>query len=173
MAKEPILETERLILRPHTADDAEACFVWQSDPQVNKHLAYPLVTDISQTREWLSNLGDSDSFRWGIVLKKTGELIGTCGTGASPYMQGYRSFAYNLRRDHWGRGYATEALMAMIKYVKENLCAKGFCVCHAVENPASGRVLEKCGLKFHRFGEYSKLDGSVTFKAKYYVLEFE
>ena len=44
---------------------------------------------------------------------------------------------------------------------------------HAVDNPASGRVLEKCGLRFHHYGEYSKFDGSKTFKAKFYNAHLE
>ena len=47
--KEPILETERLILRPITLDDAKACFSRNSDERVMKFMSYPTVTDISQT----------------------------------------------------------------------------------------------------------------------------
>ena len=49
MAKEPILETERLVLRPLTVDDAEAVFEWTSDPRVAKYMSYPRHTDICQT----------------------------------------------------------------------------------------------------------------------------
>lgn len=130
-------------------------------------------TNISQTKEWLNNLENNDNFRWGIVLKENGALIGSCGIGESSYMPGYWNFAYNLRRDQWNKGYATEAAKAMIKYAKEELGIKKFCAVHAVDNPASGRVIQKCGLNFHHYGEYSKLDGSATFKAKYYIMEFE
>lgn len=47
MSKEPILETERLILRPITLDDAKACFSWNSDERVTKYMSYPTLTDIS------------------------------------------------------------------------------------------------------------------------------
>ena len=53
MSKEPILETERLILRPITLDDAAACFSWNSDERVAKYMSYPTLTDISQTIEWI------------------------------------------------------------------------------------------------------------------------
>lgn len=49
MSKEPILETESLILRPITLDDAAACFSWNSDERVAKYMSYPTLTDISQT----------------------------------------------------------------------------------------------------------------------------
>lgn len=173
MAKEPILETERLILRPHNAGDAGACFAWQSDPEVMRFLSRSTSTDISDTKEWLRKIENADSFMWAIVLKKSGTMIGTCAIGESTYMPNYWNFAYYIRRDEWNKGYATEAAKAMIRFAKEEQNIKKFCAVHAVDNPASGRVIEKCGLKFHHHGEYSKLDGSATFKAKYYILELE
>lgn len=50
MNKEPTMETERLILRPITLDDAEACFSWNSDERVTKYMAYSTYSDISQTK---------------------------------------------------------------------------------------------------------------------------
>ncbi len=49
MSKEPIIETNRLILRPLTLDDAEACYSWNSDDRVTKYMSYSTYTDISQT----------------------------------------------------------------------------------------------------------------------------
>ena len=173
MSNVPTLETERLILRAHTMNDAEACFAWQSDPEVTKFLSRSTSTDISETKEWLKKLENHDGFMWGMVLKENGALIGTCAIGESSYMAGYWNFAYYIRRDEWNKGYATEAAKAMISFANEKLGIKRFCAVHAVDNPASGKVIEKCGLQFHHYGEYSKLDGSATFKAKYYVLEIE
>ena len=51
MSKEPIIETERLILRPITLDDAEACFGWNSDERVTKYMAYSTYSDISRSEE--------------------------------------------------------------------------------------------------------------------------
>lgn len=53
MAKEPILETERLILRPLTIEDAPACFEWASDERVAKYMAYTKAENISEEIEWL------------------------------------------------------------------------------------------------------------------------
>ena len=173
MAKEPILETERLILRAHMIEDAEACFAWQSDPEVTKFLSRSTSTDISETKEWLKKVVNADSFMWAMTLKENGTLIGTCAIGESSYMPGYWNFAYYIRRDQWNKGYATEAAKAMICFAKEAQGIKRFCAVHAIDNPASGKVIEKCGLKFHHYGQYSKLDGSATFQAKYYILEVE
>lgn len=61
----------------------------------------------------------------------------------------------------------------MLAFAGETLGARVFVAEHAVDNPASGRVMAKCRLVFDHFGEYSKLDGSETFKAKSWRLELE
>ena len=61
MAKEPILATERLVLRPLTVDDAAAVFEWASDSRVAKFMSYPQHTDIMQTIDWLKSLEDDET----------------------------------------------------------------------------------------------------------------
>lgn len=172
--KEPILETERLILRPLMVEDAEDCFIWNSDPVVNKFMSYPLITDIEQTSEWLRSCeNDEKEYNWGFVLKENNLLIGSGSIGPNANMKEYWGIGYNIRQDYWNKGLTTEAMKAVINYVYTELGVKKICSDHAVDNPASGRVMEKCGLKFHHYGEYSKTDNSVTFKAKFYTLELE
>ena len=117
MSKEPIIKTDRLILRPLTLDDAEACYSWNSDERVTKYMSY------------------------------------------------------NLHYDYWHKGYCTEAMRAIIDFAHKELGVNKICSDHAVDNPRSGRVMEKCGLKFDHYGEYTKLDGSQTFQAKFYKME--
>lgn len=171
--KEPILETERLILRSLNLDDAQAVYSWASDERVTRYMSYPVHTDISQTREWLAYVQtDEKEYNWGFVLKENGKLIGSGSIGPSNYLKGYWGFGYNLHYDYWNNGYVTEAARAMISYAHNSLGADKICAVHAVDNPASGRVMEKCGLKFDHFGEYEKLDKSQVFKCKYYILEY-
>lgn len=173
MAKEPIIETERLILRPLTVNDAEACFIWHSDFRVNKFMSYPLITDIEVTRDWLKSVEmDKTVYYWGFVLKENNLLIGSGDVGPNDFMKGYWGIGYNIRRDYWNMGLTTEAMKAIIAFAHNDLGVDKFCSDHAVDNPASGRVMEKCGMKFHHFGEYSKSDNSATFKAKFYTLEY-
>ena len=173
MSKEPILETERLILRPPTVDDAEAVFEWTGDSRVAKYMSYPKHTDISQTIEWLKSTYDEDEWNWAFVLKDENKLIGSGSIGPNADMQGYWGIGYNIHYDYWHKGYCTEAKKAIIDFAHNQLGVDKICSDHAVDNPRSGKVMEKCGLKFHHYGEYTKLDGSETFKAKYYTLEFE
>jgi len=172
--KEPILETERLILRARTLDDAEACFSFSSDERVTKFMSYSTITDISQTINHIkSTLTDKENYTWVFVLKSENKVIGMGSIGPNKEMTGYWGMGYNLHYDYWNKGYCTEAMKAVIEFAYKELGVKKICSYHAVDNLASGRVMEKCGLIFHHYGEYKKHDGSQTFKAKFYTLEFE
>ena len=137
-------------------------------------MSYTGYDDINIAIEWLNSLKDAQTeYSWGFVLKETGHLIGSGSIGKNLYMTDYWGMGYNIRYDCWNKGYTTEAMRAIISYVHTELGVNKICAGHAVDNPASGRVMEKCGLKFHHFGEYSKMDNSVTFKAKFYTMEIE
>lgn len=173
MAKEPILETERLVLRPLTVDDAEAVFEWTSDPRVAKYMSYPRHTDICQTIEWLKSTYDEENeWNWAFILKDENKIIGSGSIGPNIEMKEYWGIGYNIHYDYWHKGYCTEAMKAIIDFAHNHLSVDKICSGHAVDNPRSGKVMEKCGLKFHHNGEYKKLDGSKIFKAKFYTLEF-
>lgn len=173
MAKEPVLETERLILRPITLNDAQACFSWNSDERVTKYMSYPTLTDINQTIDWIkSTLIEEKEYNWAFVLKEESKVIGTGGIGPSNKMPGYWGMGYNLHYNYWHKGYCTEAMKAIINFVHNELGINKICSSHAIDNPRSGRVMEKCGLKFHHYDNYSKTDGSQTFKCKFYTLEY-
>ena len=174
MSKEPILETERLILRPITLDDAKACFSWNSDERVTKYMSYPTLTDISQTIDWIkSTLTDEKEYNFAFVLKEENKVIGTGSIGPSSKIEGYWGMGYNLHFDYWHKGYCTEAMKAIIDYVHKKLGVNKICSCHAVDNPRSGKVMEKCGLKFDHYDEIANCDNSITFKAKAYIMEIE
>lgn len=164
------LETPRLILRPLKADDAEAAFVWLSDPAVNRFMPYSLYTDVEDVRKWIASLEDEkDEYTFGIVRLEDGLLIGSCGIGREEDSE-FWNFGYNLRADCWNSGYATEAAQALICFAQERFGAMDFAAEHAKANPASGRVMEKCGLTYARDVEYSTFDGSETFPARRYEM---
>ena len=173
MFKEPILETERLILRPVTLDDAEACFSWGSDERVAEFMCYPTAKDISETIAWIkTTLVDEKEWNWAFVLKDENRVIGSGCIGPDKFMDGYWGIGYNFHYDYWHKGYCTEAMKAIVDYAHKELGISKICSEHAVDNLRSGKVMEKLGLEFCRYGEYSKLDGSKTFKAKIYTLEY-
>lgn len=169
----PTIETERLILRPLVPEDAEAVFQWTGDERVTKFMNYSTYTSAEQVREWLESI---DGSVWGFVRKSDGLLTGSgdirLSKSPNEADNGFWEFGYCFRFDCWNKGYATEATKAMIKYAYERGARKFFAQ-HAVENPASGRVMEKCGLKFDGYGSYKKFDGSCEFKSKVYRAVFE
>lgn len=172
--KEPVIETDRLILRPLTAADAKAVLAWCSDERVSRFMSYTGYDDVNIALAWIkSTQFEKNEWNWGFVLKENGQLIGSGSIGPDNYMKNYWGIGYNVRFDCWNNGYTTEAMKAIIEFAVGELGADKICASHAIDNPASGRVMEKCGLKFHHYGEYTKIDGSQTFKSKCYTMELE
>lgn len=170
----PVLETERLILRPITPQDADAAFVWLSDERVNRFMPYDLYTNTDEVLHWINViLPDDNNFHWGFVLKENDLLIGSGSIGPDAKTIGAWGFGYNIRFDCWNKGYTTEATKRMIRFAFEEHGVRDFVSNHAVDNPASGRVMEKCGLVFDGFSEYKTFDGKQTFQSKTYKMHID
>jgi len=164
----PNLETERLILRPLSLDDLNAVFKWTGDPRVNKYMIYPLYKNPEDGREWLSHLYENEkNIDYGFVYKETGELIGSGGIYYHEDIDTWR-IGYNLACDFWKKGLAVEAMEKIIEYGRSKFDIKIIDGEFCVDNYGSRRVMEKLGMTFYKDAEYSKLDGSETFKAKIY-----
>lgn len=174
----PILETQRLILRPLCLKDAEEVFAnWTSDPRVARFMAWSTHPNVEVTKAWLADVEqkstDSDkAYDWGFVRKADNKLI---GSGGLYYKDSQEAFdmGYNIMRDCWHQGYTTEAAKAMIRFAIEELKQTRFYANHAVENPYSGKVMEKVGFHYFKDGSYDSIDGTKHFESKHYVLEVE
>lgn len=162
------IETERLILRPLREDDAADAFEWLGDPVVNRYMPYPLYKDVAQARKWIASIAEEEN-EFGFVLKETGKMIGSGSVTWDPSKNAY-DLGYNLARAYWGQGYATEAARAMLCWARTALNARDFTSAHVTANVASGKVLQKCGFRFERFGHYGRFDGSEMFDASFYTL---
>lgn len=166
-----VIKTERLLLRPLTVADAESVFEWVSDERVSRYMVYTTYENIEQVKEWLKSIENNTQLNhFGFERLSDGKLIGS-GDINPEQKNGYWVLGYNLRYDCWGNGYATEAAKAMIEYARDNYGATHFISSHAEPNRASGRVMEKCGLKFVRYGEFQKLDGSCKMRSMDYELD--
>ena len=164
------IETERLILRTVTVDDADAIFKWASDPDVNKYMIYPLHQNTDVTKEWLKSrdINGIDEFDLGFVLKETGELIGQGGLFYREDLDAW-ALCYNLRKDYWGKGIVPEANQAFIDYVDKEKGIRAIVGEFAKDNSKSKRVMEKLGMTYWKDSQYSKTDGSVTFESCKYI----
>ena len=144
-----IIETKRLILRRWQESDAEALFRYASDPDVGPRAGWPPHKDIEESRTVIRDIFTNDR-TWAVVLKETGEAIGCMGYfifGESNIEIGEEDaeIGYWIGRPYWNQGICTEALHAMVDYCFN---VKGFVPLWSdffVDNPASGRVMEKCG----------------------------
>lgn len=143
------IETERLVLRRPRLDDAEAIFArYASDPEVTRYLAWPRHETVEATRAFLE-FSEAEWERWPagpylIESRDHGSLLGS--TGLAFEEPDSASTGYVLARDAWGRGYATEALRAIIGIARGVGVRRLYAVCH-VDHEPSRRVLEKGGLR--------------------------
>lgn len=164
-----LLETKRLILRNLTPDDYQAVFLWCGDPDVARYMVYPVYTKAEDVKAWIETLNpdDPDEYEAGIVLKETGELIGSGGI----YYQleaDLWNIGYNLRKDQWGHGYAVEMIRGILEMVQGQRDVRGIIGSFANENFRSRRVMEKLGMTFWEDVMLSKLDGSASYLGKRY-----
>lgn len=145
------LETKRLILRRFSIDDAEAMYRnWAGDPEVTRFLSWPTHEGVEDSRaiieEWQNNAILLDDYNWCITLKDTGEPIGSIGAVRIDEAAEYVHVGYCIGRKYWNQGLMSEALSAVIDFFFEEVGANRVESLHAVENPASGRVMQKCGM---------------------------
>lgn len=168
-----VLETERLLLRPLTVDDCDAVYKWVSDEDVARYMVYPTYTSKEPLVWWLKSLDEDTEYHFGFVRKDTGELIGSGSIGPHDGNQERWGFGYNLRKDQWGQGFATEATKAMIQFAQKEFGIRKFSSSHVEQNKASGHVMEKCGLHFVRYGQFQKLDGTCQMRSMEYEGDLE
>lgn len=141
------IETERLILRRPRAEDAEAIFTrYASDPDVTRYMGWPRHEHIRHTHAFL-RFSDIEWGRWPagpylILSRADGTVLGSTGLAFETPHQA--ETGYVLARDAWGRGYASEALAAMIERARQLGVTRLYARCHP-DHHASRRVLEKAG----------------------------
>ncbi len=149
--KRPTLESERLVLRPFDLSDAPRVQLLAGDRAVaatTKNIPHPYEDGMAET--WIG--GHQERFEKGqlvnfaIVLKHGGELIGAIGLGLS-LAQENAELGYWIGKPYWGRGYCTEAARAVLRYAFTELRLNRVHAHHWSNNPASGRVMQKIGMR--------------------------
>lgn len=144
------IETEHLILRPFRLEDAPKMFEnWASDDEVTRFLTWHSHRSLSETEsvinQWTAAYNNTDTYNWVIVSKRTNEPIGSIGVVSYNASAEFADIGYCLGKYWWGMGFMTEALNAVVGYLFNRVGFNSVRACHAVKNPASGRVMEKCG----------------------------
>ncbi|HEY0086839.1 MAG TPA: GNAT family N-acetyltransferase [Allosphingosinicella sp.] len=138
--------TERLLLRPGWTQDAPALFKAIADETIVRNLASaPWPYGRADAEAYLATDRDPAEPSALIFRRSAGapQLVGTIGIGRRP--DGELEFGYWIARPFWGLGFATEAGRAVIDFARESLRVRRLNAGHFLDNPASGRVLEKLG----------------------------
>ena len=146
----PVVETERLILRKMRMSDAADVHRYAKDPEVARHVLWEAHRSLWETRAYIRFLlyqyRNGDPGSWAIVLRESGKVIGTIGYMNYSPDNATVEVGYSLSREHWGKGLTTEALCAVIGETFRVLQLHRIEAMHFTDNPASGRVMEKCGM---------------------------
>jgi aminoglycoside 6'-N-acetyltransferase len=145
----PIL-TERLQLRRSVADDAETISAYRSDPEVHRYQGWER-TDPDGVRDEIREMaarrpGEPGWVQFSVDERETGRLVGDVGLSPADGEHGVIKIGYTMAPEVQGRGYATEAVRALVGYAFEALDAEVVRAYASAENTSSLRVAEKAGL---------------------------
>ena len=170
MFKNLHLETERLIIRPYTMDDAPALYAIISRDEVVEYLPEKDVTfaETQKILTWIMECYEQNTpqqikkFSVAVVEKDSGALIGWVGLGPLDFAPEEIEIYYGLSPDYWGRGIATEAARALLRYGFEVIGLDTIVAIVHPDNGASIRVIEKMGLP------YRKIIGSLPPEHKFF-----
>ncbi len=146
-----IIETNRLVLRAFTPEDAPLIYELNLDPDVIRYTGDP-IKDLAQAKQVLEQTiipqyALYNHGRWAVHVKHNMEFIGWCGLKARPERNEI-DLGYRFMKTAWGKGYATEAAFACIKYGFEKLNLERIVGRAMPKNTASLKVLQKCDMQY-------------------------
>ena len=147
------LESERLLLRRYTPEDAGAMYDnWASDGEVTRYLTWSPHASREATRQllsaWEKAYAGDDVYHWALEIKATGELIGDISVVRLDETILEAELGWCMGRRWWGRGLMPEAGREVLRFLFEEVGANRVSAKHDVENQKSGRVMQKLGMAF-------------------------
>lgn len=147
-----LLETERLILRRFQLSDAPDFYKnVTSDPEVNRFLTWENDKSVADTEalmmDFIQRYEDPERYCWAIVMKESGEVIGTLA--ATNIRKNTRAVevSYSIGKNWWGKGITAEALQKVMDFLFNQVGFNRIEAGYDVSNPNSGKVLEKVGMR--------------------------
>lgn len=145
----PHLHTDRLVLRELVKEDALALHRMRSDERVMRHIPRDLEQAVEESERLIATIAEgraaNSSLTWAITMKESGEMVGTIGYYRLQLEHHRGEIGYLLHPDHWGKGFASEALAVALDHGFREF---GFHSIEAVtdpENNASNKLLERSG----------------------------
>jgi len=140
----------RIVIREHILEDLDAYAEWQSDPEIARHLVW-LPKNRAEAQKGLLEAIEQQTaiprrkYFFAIVSVDNAEVIGDVGFTITARETG--DCGWFIRKEYWDRGYATEATKLMIQYAFGNAGLERLSASCSLANPASEKVMLKCGFK--------------------------
>lgn len=149
MNKETEIETARLILRPWREADAESLYKYASEPEVGHSAGWPVHASVEESVGYIRTVFSAPE-TYAVVLKHTGEPVGSCGLMFSDGCDAREAeVGYWIGKPYWGLGLIPEAVDALLARGFDVLGLDAVWCGFYVENHKSRRVSEKCGFRYH------------------------
>ena len=169
----PTIETQRLILRRFTQDDARALYQILSDEEVNTFLPmFPLKTmeeaNAYIQKQYLDTYQEPFGYRYAVCLKTDHIPIGYVQVSSSES----HDFGYGLRKDFWHKGIITEAGRAVVEELR-NSGMPFITATHDIKNPRSGEVMKKLGMIYQYYYEEQWQPKNIPVTFRMYQLNFD
>lgn len=146
------LQTERLALRKMKASDSASLFQIWSDPEVTKYMNIDNFTAESQALEMIEILDklamENKAIRYAIIELQSNRIIGSCGYNMLDFTNSKAEIGYEISKQYWGKGYAQEAIRALLDYAFSALQLVRIEAKVEPENINSIRVLQKLNFTF-------------------------
>jgi len=155
--KEMRIETDRLIIRPFIENDFEECFQLMQEKELYKYLDWNVMSfeDFKGVFKWWidlyeTNYDDDFKYNFAIFLKENNKFIGWGGFGVIDCFYPDKEIYYLIGKEYWGKGYATEAMSALIHYYFNTIGLDKLIALAKPENISSNKVIQKLGFKLER-----------------------
>jgi RimJ/RimL family protein N-acetyltransferase len=146
------LQTSRLFLRPLGISDASALFEARSDPQVMHYWDWPVQNSVAEVEGIIADhfpqVADGNVLWWAVALSPDGPAIGECDLSEIDHRNGVAEVGFLFAMRHWGKGYAREAMEAVIAHAFGAMGLSRLWARFHAGNQASQRLLEKLGFVY-------------------------
>lgn len=148
------IETSRLLLRKFQLEDSEAVYRnWTSDDKVTEFLRWPTHESVDITKKiikmWVDGYNDNSFYQWAIILKDEGDApIGTISVVDKKEELDTVHIGYCIGSKWWNKGITSEAFSGIIPFLFNEVKVNRIESQHDPCNPNSGKVMQRCGLKY-------------------------
>ena len=169
------IQTDRLILRKFKHSDINSAFSnWCNNDKVTKYLTWQSHKSIDITEniinDWIKSYEKNNFYQWAIVLKEINEPIGTISIVNINEKVNSVEIGYCIGNEWWNKKIVSEAFSTIISFLFREMNVNRIAARHDTNNPYSGNVMIKCGLKYEGTLRQSDWNNQGIVDAAYYSI---